>query len=86
MKTRIVLYLASLALWGFLRNALFVPAFVVAQNVSAVATLNGGDTAFVSQQALSAGAGLPVSFAVFVILTAAFWFTPISNALKSENV
>ena len=85
MKIRIALYLISLALWGFLRDALFAPALVVAQNTAAVATVNGGDAAFVAQQSLSTGASYPITLVVVVALTVAFWFNPVKSALTSSS-
>jgi hypothetical protein len=85
MKTRIALYLLSLATLGFLRHAIFSPATTVAENTAAVATVNGGDAAFVAQQALHATTGFPFTLIAFLVITALFWASPFNKFINSET-
>ena len=70
----------------FLVNAVFAPISTVATNHATVATVNGGDTAYVAQQSLlmSAPFGIIIAMMAFSVLYV-LWYTEISNLFKSKN-
>lgn len=88
MKTRIALTFGVLVGAPFLDNALFHPVETIAKNNVAVATVNGGDAAFVAQQAVHSASNLGhITFGVFIMaLIAIIWFAPLKKWLKTDPV
>jgi hypothetical protein len=88
MKTRIVLTLALLVGATFLERALFHPVEAIAKNSVAVSTVNGGDAAFVAQQAVHSASALGhvlVGFAVLAALVT-IWFPAIKKLWNADPI
>jgi hypothetical protein len=81
MKTRIALTTLLLAGWGFLNRGIIYPVDVVAKNTLAVNTVNGGDAAFIAQNAYNAGSNslTLVSTVVILSLLVLVWAKPLSK-------
>jgi len=81
MKTRIVSTLALLASAHFLDEALFHPAETIVKNNVAVATVNGGDAAFVAQQAVNSASstGHFLFGAAVLVAVVAIWFPVVKK-------
>jgi hypothetical protein len=86
LTLKIVATILFLTIAGFLENAVFAPISTVAANHATVATVNGGDTAYVVQQSLlmSAPLGIVIAMMAFSVLYV-LWYTEISNLFKSKN-
>lgn len=84
MKTRIALTVLSLSGWGFLNRGIFYPVDVVAKNTLAVATVNGGDAAFIAQNAYDAGSNALMFASTIAILSLLvfIWAKPLSKYLS----
>ncbi len=87
MKTRIALTLGLLVGAHFLDNALFHPVETIVKNNVAVATVNGGDAAFVAQQAVNSGSSLAHSLflAAFVVAVFSVWYAPLKKAFSTSD-
>lgn len=72
---------ASIAVWSFLNRGIFAPADIVAKNTLAVSTVNGGDGAFIAQQAYNAGSESLVLVSSLAIgsLLVFIWAKPLSK-------
>ena len=81
MKTRITLSVIALLLWGWFSRALLVPVTVVAKNAAAVATVNGGDAAFVAQQATNTTVNysLHLYAAALLVVLILIWAAPVKR-------
>jgi hypothetical protein len=88
MKTRIALTLGVLVGAPFLDKALFHPAETIVKNNVAVSTLNGGDGAFVAQQAVHSASSLGhILFgAVVLAVLVAIWFAPIKKWWQTDPI
>lgn len=81
MKIRILFTLIIIAAWGFFQRGLFVPANTLIKNKLAAATVNGGDTAYVAQNAYNV-AGSAFSWGAALVLFAALvviWFAQLKK-------
>lgn len=81
MKIRILITVLSLAVWGFLNRGIFQPVDILTKNTLAVATVNGGDGAFVAQNAYNAFSPLfsGISTVALIVLIVAIWAKTISK-------
>lgn len=88
MKTRIALTLAVLLGLPFLNQAIFSPVETIVKNQAVVATVNGGDAAFVAQEAVHAGVSLGSTLLVIAGLVALIliWATPIKKFWSNDPV
>jgi hypothetical protein len=86
MKTRIILTIASLLAWGWLSRALFTPATAIAKNYAVVNTVNGGDSAYIAQQALDASTNTAsiVYALVLVGVLISIWAAPVKHIFAAE--
>lgn len=83
MKARIILFVTTLLAWLWVSSAFLSPAATVIENKVSVSTLNGGDAAFIANEALSKTAAYPwLTIGVIVILVI-FWAGPVVRLLKS---
>jgi uncharacterized membrane protein YjgN (DUF898 family) len=84
MKTRIFVSLVLLAVWGFLNRGIFQPIDTIAKNTLAVSTVNGGNAAYVSQQAYGASTDLLafVSGIALIFILIAIWVKPFNKNFK----
>jgi hypothetical protein len=87
MKTRIFLTLALLIGLPVLNRVLVEPAEAVVKNQAAVATLNGGDAAFVAQQAVDAGfaTGSTLLLLALVVSLGFIWFPVFKMAVSDTE-
>lgn len=86
LTIKILATILFLTFVGFLVNAVFAPISTVAANHAAVATVNGGDTAYVVQQSffMSASFGIIVAMMAFSVLYI-LWYPELSKLFKSKN-
>lgn len=88
MKTRIALTLAVILGGGALDRALFSPVATIVKNQAAIATVNGGDSAFVAQQAIHTGVSLGSVLLLIAGLVALvlIWTNPVKKLFAEETV
>lgn len=86
LTLKIVATILFLTIAGFLENAVFAPISTVAANHATVATVNGGDTAYVVQQSffMSTSFGIIVAMMAFSVLYV-LWYPELSKLFKSKN-
>lgn len=86
LTIKILATILFLTIAGFLENAVFAPISTVAANHATVATVNGGDTAYVVQQSffMSASFGIIVAMMAFSVLYI-LWYPELSKLFKSKN-
>jgi len=87
MKTRIALTLAVILGLPFLNQVFFDSVETIVKIPAAVATVNGGDAAFVAQQAVHAGFSLgSVLLALGGILALVLiWAAPVKKLFAEED-
>lgn len=87
MKTRIALTLGLIIGAPFLDNSLLHPAETIVKNNVAVSTLNGGDAAFVTQQAVHSASsfGHILFYVAFLTILFAIWFAPVNKWINKTN-
>jgi hypothetical protein len=80
MKIRIALTILLLAAWGFINRGIIYPVDVVTKNALAVNTVNGGDGAYIAQEAYNASGNMltPVSSIVLFFLLLGLWLKVIN--------
>lgn len=84
MKIRIVLSLLFIAIWSYL-GGLFNSADTVAKNNLTVATVNGGDAAFIAQQTYFSGQANTLGILTFAVIMITIWYAPMRASLSNKN-
>ncbi len=87
MKTRIVITLLVVLGAYFIDNALFHPVETLVKNNVAIATVNGGDSAWVLQQAAQTSlSGTHAAFYIgYLVALTAIWWTPVCKCLMDSD-
>lgn len=87
MKTRIALTLALLLGLPLLNKALIEPTQTIVKNQAAVATVNGGDAAFVTQQAINSGFSLTTILLFLGALVVLFfiWASTVKKIFSEDS-
>ena len=86
-KFRLLLTLVTVLFAGFINSGVGEAAKVPVETSASIATINGGDAAFVAQHAVHAGLSTTsflFDLAVIVFLIV-IWVSPIKKALKSTE-
>lgn len=85
MKTRIILSVLFLVLAGWFSRSIGEPVSVVAQNHASVATLNGGDDAFVVQHSVDYTVQRDWRFLITSLGLVVIWAAPLKRFYVSRK-
>jgi hypothetical protein len=85
MKLKIVSFVVIVAILSFLNTYLAEPVAVLAKNKAAVATVNGGDAAFVGQNAVNHVVATPWLGLTILTLAVVMFYSDVRKALSSNT-
>lgn len=84
MKTRIILFILTFIMYGFISRALLQPSTVLIKNVATVSTVNGGNSEYLTQQAINHATSYGWWSLGALVIIVIFWYGPVS-LLLSQN-